>query len=262
MDLLDIIAFTLVKEKIQVKKKFFRIITFCFSLTLLAQMLAVGNYQKALAIKSQYLRITDTNTPFFSTIADGEALFYLPSTYYVKLISKGDIFNHVEYGGADGVTIDGYVPNQTLFSETQDVFSPYPNVTIKTSKTALLYADSKLTKSIKYIFEDRNLTYYGNFPLPDGTQCFYVSYGGDLGYVKESDVSPFSIPNHPNPLTYIPEQTPPPIKEPKKNTDNVNSLRIIIISSLILAGLSGLVVVIKKRPNIPINTYYDENDYE
>ena len=154
------------------------------------------------------------------------------------------------------------MPNQTLFTETQDVLSPYPNVTITTSKTALLYADSQLTKSIKFIFKERKLTYYGNFLLPDGTHCFYVSYGGDLGYVKESDVSPFTIPNHPNPLTFIPEETPPPEEFPTDTDASVNTLRIIIISSLVLAGLSGLIVVIKKHPTVPLNNYYDENDYE
>ena len=244
------------------KKKIFRITICCFSLTLLFQTIDIKSPKKTYATQSQYLRITDTTTPFFSATTDGEALFYLPYTYYVKLISKGEIFDHVEYGGADGVTIDGYVPNQTLFTETQEVVSPYPNVTLTTSKTALLYADSQLTKSIKYIFKERQLTLYGNFLLPDGTHCFYVSYGGDLGYVKESDVSPFSIPNHPNPLTFIPEETPPPIEEPTTSNDSVDTLRIIIIASLILAGLSGLVVVIKKRPSVPVNTYYDENDYE
>ena len=211
---------------------------------------------------AQYLRITDTTTPFFSSITDGEALFYLPYTYYVKLISKGEIFDHVEYGGADGITLDGYVPNQTLFDETLEVINPYPSITITTLKTTLLYADSSLSKSIKYIFKERQLTYYGSFILPDGTHCFYVSYGEELGYVKESDVSPFTISNHPNPLTFIPEETPP-VEEPIiESNETVNTLRIIIIASLILAGLSGLVVVIKKRPNIPVNNYYDENDYE
>ena len=121
----------------------------------------------------------------------------------------------------------------------------------------------RYSKAIKIISILSCLTYlFANFLLPDGTHCFYVSYGGDLGYVKESDVSPFTIPNHSNPLTFIPEETPPPLEEPTTSNDSVDTLRIIIIASLIFAGLSGLVVVIKKRPSVPVNTYYDENDYE
>ena len=98
--------------------------------------------------------------------------------------------------------------------------------------------------------------------MPDGTYCFYVGYGGSLGYVKESDVYPFTLSNHPNELTFIPKETPPE-DTPKEQTENASALRIIIIVSLALAGLSGLVIVLKKNPKPLTNTgYYDENDYE
>ena len=119
--------------------------------------------EKAKATSSaQFLRITNTTTPFYSNIEQGEILFYIPYTYYVKLISTGELFHHVEYGGKDGVTLDGYVPNTTLFSETQPVNNPYPNLTLKTSKTSVLYADGNLTQSMRYVFAERELTYYGN----------------------------------------------------------------------------------------------------
>lgn len=210
-----------------------------------------------------YLRITDNKTPFYSNVEKGEVLFYLPYTYYVKLITKGEIFDHVEYCGSDGVSLDGYVPNETLFNETQAVTYPYPSVTLTTTSTVILYEDSALTKSIRYIFSGRTLTYFGTFTQPDNTVCFYVSYGGQLGYVKEVGIAPFTIENHPNPLTFIKKEEPDLPTETLPN-DNVETLRILIIACLLLAGLFGLVIAFKKpRTQKTANAgYYDENDYE
>ncbi len=214
--------------------------------------------------ESTYLRVTNDKTPFYSNVEKGEILFYLPYTYYVKLISKGEIFDHVEYYGSDGVSLDGYVPNETLFTETQSVSSPYPKVTITTTSTIILYEDSSLTKSLRYIFSGRTLTYFGTFTMLDNTVCFYVSYGGQLGYVKEVGISPFTIENHPNPLTFIKAEEPNPPLTEEFESDNVETLRILIIACLILAGLFGLVIAFKKpRTQKAVNVgYYDENDFE
>ena len=137
----------------------------------------------------------------------------------------------------------------------------YPQIKIQTAKSTALYQDSDTKILIQYLFAQRELCFYGTIKN-QSEYVYFVEYNGNLGYVKESDVSPFTIPNHPNPLSFIPEETPPPIEEPTTSNDSVDTLRIIIIASLIFAGLSGLVVVIKKRPSVPVNTYYDENDYE
>ena len=209
-----------------------------------------------------YLRVIDDCTPFYQTQGDEHALFLLPYTYYVKVLDENANFYHVEVG--DGVNlpaIDGFVPKDKLFSDGLQVSSPYLNFKITTLSTAVLYEDSSLSIPLQYLFKDRQLYYYGISLLEQET-AFFVSYNDRLGYVKEQNVLPFSIPNHPNPLTFLPED---PLDEPKDQTENndVWSLRFTIIACLLFAGIIGLIIAIgkKKEGKISTSEYYDENEY-
>ena len=107
------------------------------------------------------------------------------------------------------------------------------------------------------------MQFYGTLPL-DGDNLYYVSYNGKLGYVKEACVFPFSIPNHPNELTFlVPEQpqTPP---NAEQNSQNVYpGLYAAVIACLIFSGVIALIVAIRFKPKKSVAvSYYDENDYE
>ncbi len=216
--------------------------------------------------QSPYLRVITKDTPFFSNEEDDTPLFYLPYTYYVRIIREELNFYHVEYGGEKGmISIDGYVPKDVLFDDGLPVEYPYPSVKITTSTATILFADGETTQSSQYIFPDRTLSYYGEYLSPSGEKLYFVSYNNRLGYVKEGDVIPFTVPIHPNPLTFLPEEEPPPSEEPPTQTpssNNTETLRYVIIGSLVFAGILTLFITLKNKPRERLDGYFEEGDYE
>ena len=151
---------------------------------------------------SEYRRIITSDTPFYSDGTGTELLFYLPYTYYVKVIEYGQILSHVEcYGGEKSIALDGYVPTSMLYQDNLSVISPYLKKHIMTATTTVLYSDKGLSTPIQYVFSSRELVYYGQLTNFDNSIIFFVSYNNKLGYVSENSIVPFEIENHPNQLT-------------------------------------------------------------
>ncbi len=216
------------------------------------------------AESSKYLRVITEDTAFYKSVNDNAPLFYLPYTYYVKPLGSSGLYTHVEcYGQGGTVALDGYVLTELLYDDKLAVINPYVVMEMTTITTAVLYGDSNLEEPVQYLFAERKLNYYGS--LTCGEQIiYYCSYNNRLGYVKESDVYPFTIANHPNELTFLPTETP---KEPNKTETSSDkdlfTLRIFIVLCLIFAGVIGLVVALNKKPKKATTIgYYDENDYE
>ena len=109
------------------------------------------------------------------------------------------------------------------------------------------------------------MRYYGSLPTEEGI-LYYVGYNGKLGYVKESNIYPFSIPTHANQLTFLPSDKVEGEQEETTNNivkDSAFSIRILIIGCLMFAGIVALFVVFKQRTAPTVRTgYYDENEYE
>lgn len=225
---------------------------------------------KKVNAENYYLRVINENTPFYVDANGQSLLFYLPYTYYVKIINYGKEYTHVECYGTFTAGLDGYVPNDLLFDDGLEVSNPYPNIELTTSTTCILFADFNLKQQQQFIFANRSLNYYGTYTAPNGEILYYVGYNERLGYVKESQVMPFTIPNHPNPLTFIvpeEEENPLPENDNDKNMESyekVDPFHWIILGLLILAGLISIVIVVtgKQRNNKTAISYYEENDYE
>ena len=202
-----------------------------------------------------YLRVITDDTPFYADKTADAPLFYLPYTYYVRVMERGDFYTHVEYA-VKGASIDGYVPTNKLFSDGLTVTNPFPSLNV--------------TTPLQYVFEGRSLYYYGKYLSAQGKTLYYVGYNDRLGYVKEEDLVPFTLTNHPNELTFLtpeepeaaPETAETPTQEPAE-TQSVFNIRIAIIAVLGLAGFIALIVALGKKPKAaPAASYYDENDYE
>ncbi len=220
--------------------------------------------------ESLYLRVITEDTPFFASLTDTQPLFYLTYTYYVKVLDYQANYVHVELYGDNYAGIDGYVPENILFDDRLAVTSPYPNITIQTASTAVLYLDSALTVISQYVFSQRTLNYYGKLPTLNGENIYFVGYNGKLGYVTESAILPFEIPLHPNELTFLTPPNDQNTQKPnatQKKDDGTATLRWVVIGCLVLAGIIALVLVISKRPKkikvMPDYTdYYEENEME
>lgn len=220
----------------------------------------------ASATTTEYQRVITADTPFYGDAKGEELLFFLPYTYYVKVLEHGELLSHVEcYGNSGTPLLDGYTPTNALFFDGLDVVSPYADITLTTISTTVLYADTEFESAVCYVFSGRNLRYYGHLTDSSGKYYYYVSYNNRLGYVAEDAVQPFTVPNHPNELTFIIPEVPEPTPEeiPETTSDDFFSLKIAVIICLIFAGLTALFIVLKKRDKPAVATgYYDENDYE
>ena len=230
--------------------------------------LMTNNGSKAQA-DSSFMRVITEDTPFYKNVTDSAPLFYLPYTYYVKVLSENNGFIHVECLVNDGlIALDGYVPSGILYQDELDVTSPYLSLKITTATNGILYEDCNLSTPIRYVFKDRQMQYFGHIKTSQGI-VYYVGYNDVLGYVKEDAIMPFTINNHPNELTFltpIEPETPPENQQnetPEPITEDFFELKIIIIVCLIFAGLIALFIALKQKPKTNVAaSYYDDNDYE
>ena len=209
-----------------------------------------------------YGRITDSVTPFYIDEEGCNILCYLPYTYYVKILSNGNLLSHVQYGFGSTTLIDGYVPTEKLFIESAMVEVPYPDLYVTTCKNAVLYADGNCTTIIQHVFNGRKMKFLASANFNDIYSC-YVEYNGITGYVKEDEITPFTLQNHKNPLTFLPPEPETVLPITQFNSDNL-ALKIIIVACLLGAGIIALICVFTKKATCEIaaSGYYDENDYE
>ncbi len=236
----------------------------------LALIICISTQTVKVSAKVEYRRIITEDTPFYSDANGVNLLFYLPYTYYVKVLAEDINFSHVEcYGLGSSIAIDGYVPTSMLFNDDLAVINPYLDKQITTVSTTVLYSDKNMSIPLQYLFASRTLKYYGHITADDGSTLFYVGYNNKLGYVEESTVYPFEITLHPNELTFIEPELPPeeptvePTEEPSNDKNGVTTLRIIVVACLLLAGLVALFIALKNKPKKQLgSSYYDENEYE
>lgn len=250
----------------RLKPVLYRLIALLFS----ALFFAAAFYTHALSVTyvygkevtDEYARIITDDTPLYSDKDGTQAAFYIPYTYYVKVVAQGELLSKVEYGCYGQSKVEGYVPTEMLFYDGQTVTSPYPELTVKTAATTPLYADGTLTNVVKYVFYDREMHFLGFYKAQDGSYLCFVEYDSNMGYVKESDVLPFTLPQHSNELTFL---KPPETEENEvPDTNGFDGLKIAVIACLVAAGVFGLVFALRKKPETKNDAaaYYDENDYE
>ncbi len=220
----------------------------------------------SIAEENKFLRVINNQTILYSDSNGTLPVVYLPYTYYVKVINFDQNFYHVEcFGVSSSPILDGYVLKSELFDDNTSPINPYLNLEVTTQKNCVLYADTELTSLIQYVFPDRKMNYYGCYKNTADKYVCLVGYNGKLGYIEEELLTPFSIENHPNELTFlITENEPiaPVISEGVSNSSEMNGLKIAIICCLALAGLIALIISIKPRKKQQKENFYDENDYE
>lgn len=218
---------------------------------------------KSFAYEDNYGRVVTEGVGFYKNPNPSDLVFYLPYTYYVKVLSVGTPYSLVEvYGKNDqGATLDGYVLTSELTLDNYGIENPFLDLTVTTATTTNLYTDASLSKISRSIFEGRNLTYYGYLLDDFGGYIYFVKYNDQTGYVKESDVTPFTVPLHEIPLIIESPKPPEETPLPQKNT-GLDGLKTAIIVCLCLASIIVAVAFFKPKKQPTVINYYDENDYE
>ena len=158
------------------------------------------------------------------------------------------------------------MPTEKVFRDGLEVKNPFPEITVTTAENTVLYADKELSSPLQHVFGERELFYYGEYLSAQGEIIYYLGYNNRLGYVRESALKPFTVPFHPNELTFLNSDTPDDVNDNPAHTeteDTVFNLRIIIIAVLAVAGITALFIAFAKKPKTnAAASYYDENDYE
>ena len=214
-------------------------------------------------LSENYARVIDDKTPFYSDEDGVNVLFYLPYTYYVKVLDSSGLLAHVEYGFDSDTLFDGYVPTEKLFFDGLNVNAPFPTTNLSSDKTITLYDDKNCTINLQYVFSGRKIKFLGHAEN-NGKYLCYVEYNGTMGYVKEEDLAPYSIPNHINPLTFLPQEDDKNLNISINGGNDNLVLKILIVACLLGAGIVALFTAFRKKPSssIAVSGYYDENDYE
>ncbi len=227
-----------------------------FNCTLFSQFTAYAN-------QPAYGRVLTESVAFCKNPNSSEVVFYLPYSYFVKILEVGYPYTKIEvYGENDqGTTLDGFVLTSEIALDNYGIDKPYLDLTVTTATTTNLYLDSGLTKIERAIFEGRKLTYYGYLLDDFGNYIYFVKYNDQTGYVKESCITPFTVPVHEIPVITTPDEPPEtPSETPSEN--NLEGLKIAIILCLSLAFVIICVAFFKPKKAPVLTNYYDENDYE
>lgn len=208
---------------------------------------------------STYKRVVTTDTPFYLDKDKTQILFYLPYTYFVNVLENLGELSHVECYGNYLPKIDGFVPTDALLEWKTIPSSPYPNITLTTAKACNLYSDNSFSNSIHLVFANRELLFIGAYHQIGQENAYMVYYNNNIGFVKESDLLPFEIPLHPEPMPSGENEEGVEISTPTLTSNNL--LRYAVIGCLLLAGIIALFFSLKKK-NKPTTVFDGEADYE
>ena len=215
-------------------------------------------------------RILNENTPFYSDGSLKIVKFYLPFSYFVKVINTGDDATRVIY--MDGQSTlplrEGYIKTCDLHIFDGIPTNPYPQIRIKITADEILFADSAKQFPKTVLTSGDEATYYGELTADNEKFC-YVYCNGFIGYVRKSAFAPFEVPLHETPIKI---EEPPSSSEsvilPSDSTVNIQSitaidstLRIVIIIAVAVTCISVLYLLFKPRnaePKVAAWQDYDE----
>jgi len=238
------------------KKTLFSVLVFILFFLVFSAMPNV--FSQAFATATEYLYIDGDSVPFFKDENLSDFLFYLPKTYYAKIIYSNELYYKVEIYGGDTPMLDGFVPIDASSPTQKTDGDLFPDFSIKTSVNSPLYSDRQLTDVIQYVFSDRELRFYGYSYSAENESLIFVGYNGKLGFIKSTDVKSFTMPQN-------------KVEEPETEThtvtgqsssDDFSSLKIIVIACLVFAGVIAFFIVKRPIKEKTDEGYYDENDFE
>ena len=212
-----------------------------------------GSFSPCFA-ETGFLRMEKDGLPFYSDINATELLFYLPESYFLKILSENSNIAHVEINIENSPTLDGYVYSSQFKTYPTDYGLSYPSITLSLKTDCAFYPSLKENPSL-YVFRNRTLTYYGEITYNDVDYC-YVSYNNKVGYVEKNCLSSFSVPLHPEPIL-----KPVVTKKTTLKSEENTGVRLIIISLLFVSGIVGILTASKPKKKEEPASFYDENDF-
>lgn len=200
---------------------------------------------------TEYARILNEQTPFYSDPGCQMLKFYLPFSYYVRVVKLGSDCIRVAYmENATAPAREGYIKTCDFFPCDYAPENPYPAVNLSLKSDEVLFSTPQADDPRVVLPAGEQACFYGSIDL--GGEVFYYVYSGAyVGYVRKRAFSEHVIPNHPNPLPKEEEpiegqpESARPSEQEKQNNEN-SGLSAVIIA--IVAVVSVCVIYLLFRP--------------
>ncbi len=202
-------------------------------------------FASATTSESAYACVLQDDVFFYSDQLERKGLFILPKTYFVKILSHGEIFCQVEYGAAtaNSKTLVGYCKTDELEFVTYTPDRPYLTQTLD-----ITYKIDGMTGAPFLTSYTVTCAYYGNYAV--GSELYaYVLQNDKFGYLPLP--TGFTYPENSEYYDKLAAETPdetPPAEEPaapKKESGNPVQTAILILLCVLIPILAALIV----RPN-------------
>ena len=230
-----------------------------------------NNHNVVFAEQEQWARIVNENTPLYSDQSLTMIKFYLPRSYFLKVVNAQEQSTRVVYmDGRIGLPLkEGYVKTCDLFLFDGIPSNPYPELELTVITDEVLFSDTNKQYPKAVLTQGSVATYYGQLNVNNENFC-YVYCNGYVGYVRKSAFATFEIPPHSLPLNEQSSQDEESSNESTVSTQPQNSIpaidstmKIVIIIAVAITCVSVIYLLFKPKPttDFKIATWRDEDDF-
>jgi len=229
------------------------------------------------ADSAEYLRIGGDNVSLYADKLVPAALFTIPKTFYVKVISLSYTpdYHVVEYNGVRGLVKVSDVGNSTL----TDIQNPYYTAqTVTAHVNTCLYTAPNFTAETGISASGLSLTYLGKVNGDKGSYdtavWFAVLYANEMYYLHCSLTNNLSLlestfaPIHPDSVieTSVPAKESGALAAEAKASGGSSVLRILLIVGMIVPLVVILVLLFKPKRQTSTRKrsrhYSEADDYD
>lgn len=148
----------------------------------------------------EYARVLNENTPFYSDPSCKILKFYLPYSYFVRIIKTGTEATRVIYmENALAPAREGYVKTADLYVCDYVPESPYPQLKLTLKNDEILFSSPADGDALVVLTAGDYAYYYGETQI-DGDLFYYVFSGVYVGYVRKDAFYAHSLALHPKEL--------------------------------------------------------------
>ncbi|MBR4419611.1 MAG: hypothetical protein IKT32_01910 [Clostridia bacterium] len=229
---------------------------------------------KVKASEIKWARIVSDKTPFYSDYSCSMIKFYLPKTYFLKVVNAGNDLTRVIYmDDSDELPFrEGYVKTCDLELFDGVPQNPYPEIEIQLLSDEVLFADSNKQYPKTVLSANSTAIYYGELDQ-NGESFYYIYSNGYLGYARKNAFKPFEIPPHELPMhTQNPEESDSAVNAPTSAggqngmqvvTTVDTTMKVIITIAVALISVSVIYLLFRPRQSTQqrVIAFSDEEDF-
>lgn len=210
------------------------------------------NSTKQAQASTEYARVLNEETPFYSDPDLRSVKFYLPYSYFVRVVNEGVDATRVCYmENYDAPAREGYIKTCDLFVCDYTPEAPYPNLKLILKSDEVLFSNPADKTARVVLSVGDSAYYYGELPV--SSEIFYYVYSGIyVGYVRKNAFFEHTLSLHPQPLpkTDVPDSSgqstaEPAFSEPKHQVFGAETVAIIIVIAISFVCVSVIYLLFR-----------------